>query len=138
MSVVEELIRVEEDNTLSFGNYKLSEKTKMENFEFEGDLYKVKTYDEITKLEKNGAFIYESVPGSTVSHFKADSEGVSFTVEAAEDVQITLELEPDKVYRVFVDGDNIGQMRTNLGGKVNIGVEMSNMDSAEVMIEKAE
>lgn len=136
MAVIEELILVGEDNTLSFGNYKLSKKTKLDNFEFEGDLYKVKTYNEITKLERNGAFVYESVPGSAVMNFKADGESVSFTVEAAEDVQITLELEPDKVYRVFVDGTNVGQMRTNLGGKVSISVAMSKKDNAKVLIEK--
>lgn len=133
MAVVEELIRVGEEHTLSFGNYLLAEKKKVEDFEFQGDLYKVKTYNEITKLEKNGGFVYESVPGSTVTNFKAENEKVSFDVEAKEDVQITLELEEDKVYRVFVDEANIGQMRTNLGGKVNISVGKN----AHVVIEKA-
>ena len=133
MSVVEELIRVEEDHTLSFGNYLLAEKTKLENYEYEGDLYKVKTYNEITKLEKNGGFVYESVPGSTVTNFKAENDEVTFDVEAKEDVQITLELEQDKVYRVFVDDKNVGQMRTNLGGKVSISVGKT----AHVVIEKA-
>ncbi len=133
MAVVEELIRVGEEDTLSFGNYLLSEKKKVENFEFEGDLYKVKTYNEITKLEKNGGFVYESVPGSTVTNFKAENDKVSFDVEAGDDVQITLELEEDKVYRVFVDEENIGQMRTNLGGKVSISVGKN----AHVVIERA-
>lgn len=133
MAVVEELIRVGEEDTLSFGNYLLSEKKKVENFEFEGDLYKVKTYNEITKLEKNGGFVYESVPGSTVTNFKAENDKVSFDVEAGDDVQITLELEEDKVYRVFVDEENIGQMRTNLGGKVSISVGRN----AHVVIERA-
>ena len=43
MSVVKELIRTEADHTISFGNYELSEKSKKENFEYDGDLYKVKT-----------------------------------------------------------------------------------------------
>ena len=50
MSVVSELIRVEADNTISFGNYELAEKTKRQDFEYAGDLYKVKTFKEITKL----------------------------------------------------------------------------------------
>lgn len=137
MAVIEELIRTEEDNTLSFGNYMLEEKTKLENYEFEGDFYKVKTYNAITKLEKNGGFIYESVPGSTVTNFKSGNESVSFDVQAAKDVQINLELEPDKVYRVFVNDTNVGQMRTNLGGKVNISVALSAHDTAHVLIEKA-
>lgn len=137
MAGINELIRVEADNTISFGNYQLSEKTKLTDFEFEGDLYKVKTFHEITKLEKNGGFVYESVPGSTVKHFMVGVDAVSFTVEAEDDVQITLELEEDKVYRVFVNNTNIGQMRTNLGGKVSISVALNAQKTASVFIEKA-
>ena len=60
MATVKELLRAESDGTLSFGDYTLTSKTKLDNFEFEGDLYKVKTFAEITKLEKNGMFVYES------------------------------------------------------------------------------
>lgn len=136
MAVIDELIRTEADNTLSFGNYLLNEKTKLSDFEFEGDLYKVKTFHEITKLEKNGGFVYESVPGSTVRNFMVGADAVSFTVEAAEDVQITLELEQEKVYRVFVNNSNIGQLRTNLGGKVSISVALNNKKTANVFIER--
>ena len=52
MAIVKELLRTEEDGRLSFGDYTLASKTKLDNFEFEGDLYKVKTFSEITKLEK--------------------------------------------------------------------------------------
>ena len=51
MSVINELIRTEANGTLSFGNYSLAAKSKVEDFEHEGDLYKVKTFKEITKLE---------------------------------------------------------------------------------------
>ena len=52
MAVIRELIRTESDGTLSFGDYTLAEKSKIEGYEFEGDSYKVKTFKEITKLEK--------------------------------------------------------------------------------------
>lgn len=52
MSVINELIRTEANGTLSFGNYSLAAKSKVEDFEHEGDLYKVKTFKEITKLEE--------------------------------------------------------------------------------------
>ena len=42
MSVINELIRTEANGTLSFGNYSLAAKSKVEDFEHEGDLYKVK------------------------------------------------------------------------------------------------
>ena len=99
-------------------------------------MYKVKTYNEITKLERNGMFVYESVPGSVVHDFKADDEVVAFTVEAPQDVQITLELEPEKEYKVFIDDTNVGRMKTNLGGKLNLSVELSKNVSAKVLVER--
>ena len=131
-----ELIRKEEDGTLSFGDYTLETKTKVSYFEYEGDLYKVKTYFEVTKLEKNGMFVYESVPGTAVEHFFQTDREVSFCVRAAEDAQITLELEPEKEYRIYIDDTNVGKMKTNLGGKLVISVEIKEQESAAVRITK--
>ncbi|MDE5866697.1 MAG: endosialidase, partial [Lachnospiraceae bacterium] len=89
MAVVEELIRTEADGAVSFGNHKLAAKAKVEDFEHAGDLLKVKTYNSITKLEKNGMFAYESVPGTSVNNFVEKEDGVSFQVEGDEDAQIT-------------------------------------------------
>ena len=44
MAGIKELIRTEEDNTLSFGNYEFDTKQKLSDFEYEGDLYKVKNF----------------------------------------------------------------------------------------------
>lgn len=52
MAVVEQLLRPEADGTISFGNHTLSAKAKLEDFPHGGDLYKVKTYQTMTKLEK--------------------------------------------------------------------------------------
>ena len=81
MSVIQELIRTEADNSISFGNYKLETKSKLSDFEHNGDSYKVKTFFEITKLEKNGMFVYESVPGTTVHNFRATDKEVEFVAE---------------------------------------------------------
>ena len=54
MATIKELIRIEKSGGISFGNYELAAKTKRSDFEYNGDLYKVKTFKEITKLEKNG------------------------------------------------------------------------------------
>ena len=98
MAAVKELLRAEGDGTLSFGDYTLASKTKKDNCEFAGDIYKVKTFSEITKLEKNGMFVYESVPGSAVENFKETDTEVTFSVSAGGDVQFTLELEPSMKY----------------------------------------
>lgn len=136
MSVVSELIRTEADGTISFGNYELPAKSKKSDFEHDGDLYKVKTFKEITKLERNGMFVYESVPGTAVSHLKATENGMSFTVECPIDAQITVELEEETSYQVFVDDKEVGEMKTNLGGKLVLSVELDSTESAAVRIEK--
>lgn len=136
MAAVKELLRAENDGTLSFGDYTLSAKTKKDNYEFEGDIYKVKTFAEITKLEKNGMFVYESVPGSAVESFKETENEVSFTVSAGGDVQFTLELEPESEYEVFVDGTSAGKMSTNLSGKLSVSVELSDGQNVPVKVVK--
>ncbi len=123
MSVIEELIRKEDNGSLSFGNYKLNEKTKVEDFAYEGDIYKVKTFNEITKLERNGSFVYESVPGTNVEDFKIIGQELTFAVQGFEDTQVTLELEPNNKYKVFINDINVGTIKTNLGGKIVLNVE---------------
>lgn len=139
MSVISELIRTEADETISFGNYELNQKSKVSDFEHKGDLYKVKTFKEITKLERNGMFVYESVPGTAVRNLDVTESGMAFEVEAPSDVQITVELEGDTQYQVFVDGREVGEMKTNLGGKLVLSVELGSAEKekAEIKIEKA-
>ena len=96
----------------------------MPDYDHFGDSYKVKTYKEITKLERNDLFVYESVPGTVVRQFKMNDEEVNFIVEGFEDTQIALGLEPEKEYRVYVDGVDVGSARTNLGGKLVFSVEL--------------
>ena len=124
MPVVSELIRIEDDGTISFGNYMLAAKSKLQDFEFQGDLYKVKTFGEITKLERNGMFVYESGPGTAVEHLKATDTGMEFSVEGAEDAQVTVELEDQAEYDIVIDGADAGRMKTNLGGKLSLSVEL--------------
>ncbi|MGI6007053.1 MAG: endosialidase [Ruminococcus sp.] len=134
MSTVKELIRAEKNGAISFGNYELDVKSKVSDFECNGDLYKVKTFSEITKLERNGMFVYESVPGTTVNNLLLQENGMEFSVEGAEDAQITVEMEADTEYEVFIDEKPIGQIKTNLGGKLSFSVELENVDKADVRI----
>ena len=124
MAAVKELLRAENDGTLSFGDYTLGSKTKLDGFEFQGDIYKVKTFSEITKLEKNEMFVYESVPGTAVTNFNASEQVVTFSVSAMQDVQFTLELEADTEYVVYLDDVNVGDMKTNLSGKLSVSAEL--------------
>lgn len=136
MKTVGDLIRNEADGSLSFGDYTLGSKAKVSDFDHNGDLYKVKTFNEITKLERNENFVYESVPGSAVFGFAAGDDEVVFSVTGAGNIQITLELEPDREYDVAVAGSSLGRIRTNLGGKLVFSVEAGADEAVPVKVTK--
>lgn len=136
MSAIKELIRTEADGTLSFGDFELETKTKRSDYEYQGDLYKVKTYQDITKLERNGMFVYESVPGTAVHSFSAVEDGVSFEVEGPKDAQVIIGLEDDAEYEIFIDGASTGTMKTNMGGKLVLSVETGAADRVPVKVVK--
>ena len=122
MAVVKELIRTEENGGISFGNYELPAKSKVSDFPYQGDVYKVKTFKEITKLERNGMFVYESVPGTAVFSLKQDGSSMEFEV--------------DTEYSVSINGEDAGKMQTNLGGKLSFSVELGGDAAVAVKVEK--
>lgn len=130
------ILQANDDGTLGFGNYTLAHKTKRDDFELAGDIYKVKTFKEMTKLEKNGMFVYESVPGSQVESFKMEVLETSFLLSALEDVQCILELEPNQSYEILIEGLSIGHMTTNVSGKLVISVELVPRQKTLVQIMK--
>ncbi len=137
MAGITELIRSEADDSLSFGNYSLPSKTKLSDFNHKGDLYKVKTFKEITRLEKNDTFVYESVPGTNVFNFEMLDDGAAFTVEAPGDAQITMELKEETIYRITVDGVSIGSLESGVGGKLTFGLKLSVGQRADVIVKEA-
>ena len=102
MAVIKELIRKENNGSISFGNYELPQKTKLADFEVNGDLYKVKT--------------------------------VSFFVDGKGQTQITLELESNKEYRVFVGDRDLGVSKTDVGGKITLDVDLENGNLTTVKV----
>ena len=136
MAVISELLRVEADGTISFGDYTLDAKAKLDKFECNGANYKVKTYKDITKLECNDVFVYESVPGTAVNKFTKTDDQVAFVVTGMEGAQITIGLEPETEYEVSVNGESVGVMRTNLGGKLSLSVELEASKETPISIFK--
>ena len=88
----------------------------------------------ITKLEKNGTFVYESIPGTAVSVFKETADEVSFFVDGKGQTQITLELESNKEYRVFVGDRDLGVSKTDVGGKITLDVDLENGNLTTVKV----
>lgn len=136
MAAIKTLIRAEEDGTISFGDYTLDTKTKLSDFAHAGDLYKVKTFKDITRLERNELFVYESVPGTAVNCLACTEDGMSFTVEGPHDARITVEGEPETDYMVEIDGV-ASPATTNLGGKLSFSVKMAAGEAKQVRIFRA-
>ena len=82
-------------------------------------------------------FVYESVPGTSVNNFEETENGVSFEVEGDDDAQITLGLADETEYEVFVGGESVGKMSTNLGGKLSVSVELAGAGQVKVEVKKA-
>ncbi len=119
------IISANDSGELCFGDYASKEKKKADNFELNGDLYKVKTSSQMTKLEKNGSLLFEAIPGVKVYGFRVTEKTATFTAEGIGDTQITLELAPECEYKLYIDDVNAGSMHANLSGKVNFSTELS-------------
>lgn len=134
MSVVEEILRKSNDS-LSFGNYLLNEKKKVENFEAFDNKYKVKTHKELTRLEKNDKMLLETLPGTAVHNFSENDREVSFSIEGFDNTQITLELEPNQEYKLIVDDMTVCTMEATAYGKITFSLDLKG-DSKNVVIRK--
>ena len=99
-------------------------------------MYKVKTFKEITKLERNGMFAYESVPGTAVTNYKRTENAVSFSVEGIADTQVIIGVEDDTEYSIIIDGVKIDEFETNLSGKLVISLDLSEGKKTTVEVEE--
>ena len=86
MAVISELIRSETDGTISFGDYSLSAKAKLDNFQHQGDIYKVKTCREIAAQNGGSIRLTEDV-----------TEGVTGADVVYTDVWVSMG-EPEQVW----------------------------------------
>ena len=116
MSVVKEIIKIE-NNNLCFGNYLLEEKNKVE--------YKVKTYNKITRLEKNDKLIMETIPGSAIKNFNMSEKKIYFSAEGLDETQITFDLQANKNYEIEIDNVLIGTEKSNAFGKLGFSVNLT-------------
>ena len=53
-----------------------------------------------------------------------------------EGAHITLGFEPDAEYEITVDGESVGTMGTNLGGKLSLSVEIEDEKQVSIAVEK--
>jgi hypothetical protein len=136
MAVVKELLVIGNDGNLNFGDYTLPTKAKLDGIVHNGDVYKVKTYKGLTKLEKNDLFLYESEPGTAVFDFHYEKEVIEFRFSAESDVQFTLGVEENTEYSVYLDDVHTGTITTNISGKLSVSAEVDGDKEVAVKIVK--
>ena len=131
-----EIISIESNGSLKFGDHTAEKKLKSDDFEVNGDVYRVKTHNEITRAEKNGKLLFESVPGSSVRNFSLNEKQCRFKLEGSENTQVTLELEPETEYKIFIDESNVGKSKSNRSSKLSFSVDLHNIPK-DIRIERA-
>ncbi len=135
MSTIQEGIILNDDKTLSFGNYEVTEKIKVTDFNVDGNIYKIRTHNEVTRLSKNGNLLLETVPGATIHNLYINEKEATFSAEGLGDTLITLELEPNTNYSLFINDVNIDKIKTNLSGKINFSTTLSK-EAQAIKVEK--
>jgi hypothetical protein len=112
-------------DAISFGDYRSRFKVKINDYEYMGARYSLRTHGEMTRLQKNGELLYESVPGSRVRDLRLDERSASFGVEGDGCAQIILELKPNTKYRVFIDDVTVDSNAvSNSSGKINFSLPL--------------
>ncbi len=94
-----------------------------------------RTHKDVTRLSKNGNLLLETVPGATIHEFNISENKVEFFAEGIGDTLITIELEPNVVYSLYINDVNIDKIKTNLSGKINFSTSLSK-DKQTIKIEK--
>ncbi len=125
MAGIVELIRIEESGKISFGNHLMDKKKKISDFEVGADVYKVKTFAEFTKLEKNGKFLYESNPGTTVYELSLSDNGIEFYVEGEKEATIIVGLESNTNYNIIIDNRINGTVKSSISGKISFSIDFN-------------
>ncbi|MCL1995622.1 MAG: endosialidase [Defluviitaleaceae bacterium] len=139
MAVIKDGIQVQEDNTISFGDYQTTVKQKVDGFLFEGNSYSLRTYNEATRLEKNDEFLIETNPGTAIHNFyKKEKDEVVFVAEGYKSTNITVQLTAETLYRITAGKTKLGSMKSNSAGKLKFSVDLSNGKPLEILIESLE
>jgi len=129
------IITLNQNGGLNFGGFAFAQKQKQDGFTVNGDVYKIKTHNEITRLEKNDALLFETTPGVLVDDFQSDAHFCAFSAKGSGDTQITIELLPETNYRVIEDEVSLGDSKTNKTGKITFSAELSET-AKKIKVEK--
>lgn len=133
MSKHDEIIKINDNNTLRFGNFEAIDKQKVADFDYNGRKLAVKTHKDITVLKADDSLVMETVPGSVVDNFNWTEEKVAFDIIGYKQTMITLGVAPDAEFKVYIDGVETETLRSKASGKISISVDIENVNRALVV-----
>ncbi len=119
-----EIIKLNEDGSLKFGDFTLVEKQKVADFDFNGTLVACKTHKDITVLKKNDNLFIETVPGANIDNFVVKNGDVSFDIIGYKQTMITLGANPEESYQITVNGHEIETQKSKLSGKISVSLDV--------------
>ena len=135
MSNLPKDIIAEAGGGLSFGDYTAKDKIKVNDFEHLGNIYSLRSHNEVTRLEKNSEMLIEAVPGAAIYNFIMDEAACSFEIAGRGNAQITLNLAPETTYHLRVTGEVSEEIAANRSGKLSFSAELSD-EAKKVILEK--
>lgn len=121
-----EVIKLNDDKTLKFGNFEAIEKQKVADFTYNGDTLAVKTHKDITVLKKNDSLFIEVVPGAVLDKFEYTTEELKFNITGYKQSMVTVGVEPNKSYKVIIDGKEVETLDSKLSGKISVSLDIEN------------
>ncbi len=131
-----DVIKINEDQTLTFGNYEVIEKQKVADFEYKGETLAVKTHKDVTVLKSNDKLVIETVPGTVVENFNIEESDISFNITGYKQTIVTIEVEPEVEYNLYIDGVKSDILTSKPSGKVSISLDVENVKKT-VLFERA-
>ncbi len=136
MSKKYEVIKLNDNNTLKFGNFEAIDKQKVSDFAFNGETLAVKTHKDITVLKRNDILLMETVPGAVVDQLQYKAEEMKFNITGFKQTAVTIgSVEPNTKYKVEVDGVETETLDSKVSGKISISLDIENV-TREVVITK--
>lgn len=132
---MKKLIEINEQSNLNFGDYTLSEKSK-ENIIYNEYEYKLKTFKDVTRLERDELLIYESVPGTYVENFSYKSDEISFMVSGNDTASIIIGVNQDSNFSLTIDDKFYPETVCISPGKLNINLNFNKENKVKVVLTK--
>ena len=91
----------------------------------------------ITAVTSNGVYAVSDTQTAENTQLEENGlAGFAVAMNEYEDAQITLELAEETEYEISINGKSAGTMKTNLGGKLSLSVELGDVDAVEIKVEQ--